>query len=146
MGYAAKGVSDRTHKELKPAEVYQVFIDEFMENRRAFDIPECHFKQIPDGITATVTIAKDGKKTDVVADGNGRLDAVTNALKKYFGMEFTLTTYEQHAMSEKSDSKALSFVSVEKDGKTYWGAGVDEDIIQSSINALVAALNNYFTA
>lgn len=146
MGYAAKGVSDRTHKELKPAEVYQVFIDEFMENRRAFDIPECHFKQTPDGITATVTIAKDGKKTDVIADGNGRLDAVTNALKKYFGMEFTLTTYEQHAMSEKSDSKALSFVSVEKDGKTYWGAGVDEDIIQSSINALVAALNNYFTA
>ena len=47
-------------------------------------------------------------------------------------------------MSEKSDSKALSFVGVEKDGKFYWGAGVDEDIIQSSINALVSALNNYF--
>ena len=47
-------------------------------------------------------------------------------------------------MSEKSDSKALSFVGVEQNGKYYWGAGVDEDIIQSSINALVAALNNYF--
>ncbi len=144
MGYAAKGVSDRTHKELKPAEVYKVFLDEFVENRRAFDIPECHFKQIPDGITATVTVMRRGERADVVADGNGRLDAVTNALKKYFGVDFTLTTYEQHAMSEKSDSKALSFVGVEKDGKAYWGAGVDEDIIQSSINALVAALNNYF--
>ena len=144
MGYAAKGVSDRTHKELKPAEVYKVFVDEFLENRKAFDIPECHFKQIPDGITATVTVMQKGKKTETVADGNGRLDAVTNALKKYFGVEFTLTTYEQHAMSEKSDSKALSFVGVEKDGKFYWGAGVDEDIIQSSINALVSALNNYF--
>ena len=144
MGYAAKGVSDRTHKELKPAEVYQVFLDEFVENRRAFDIPECHFKQIPEGITATVTVMQKGKRADVVADGNGRLDAVTNALKKYFGVDFTLTTYEQHAMSEKSDSKALSFVGVEQNGKYYWGAGVDEDIIQSSINALVAALNNYF--
>ena len=144
MGYAAKGVSDRTHKELKPAEVYKVFVDEFLENRKAFDIPECHFKQIPDGITATVTVMQKGKKTETVADGNGRLDAVTNALKKHFGVEFTLTTYEQHAMSEKSDSKALSFVGVEKDGKFYWGAGVDEDIIQSSINALVSALNNYF--
>ena len=144
MGYAAKGVSDRTHKELKPAEVYKVFVDEFLENRKAFDIPECHFKQIPDGITATVTVMQKGKKTETIADGNGRLDAVTNALKKHFGVEFTLTTYEQHAMSEKSDSKALSFVGVEKDGKFYWGAGVDEDIIQSSINALVSALNNYF--
>lgn len=144
MGYAAKGVSDRTHKELKPAEVYQVFVDEFVENRRAFDVPECHFKQLPGGITATVTVLQKGKKTDTVADGNGRLDAVTNALKKHFGVEFTLTTYEQRALSEKSDAKALSFVGVEENGKFYWGAGVDEDIIQSSINALVAALNNYF--
>ena len=144
MGYAAKGVSDRTHKELKPAEVYQVFVDEFVENRRAFEVPECHFKQLPDGITATVTVLQKGKKTDTVADGNGRLDAVTNALKKHFGVEFTLTTYEQRALSEKSDAKALSFVGVEENGKFYWGAGVDEDIIQSSINALVAALNNYF--
>ena len=144
MGYAAKGVSDRTHKELKPAEVYQVFVDQFVENRRAFEVPECHFKQLPDGITATVTVLQKGKKTDTVADGNGRLDAVTNALKKHFGVEFTLTTYEQRALSEKSDAKALSFVGVEENGKFYWGAGVDEDIIQSSINALVAALNNYF--
>lgn len=143
MGYAAKGVSDRTHKELKPAEVYKVFVDEFVENRRVFDIPECHFKQIPEGITATVTVMQKGKTSDIVADGNGRLDAVTNALKKYFGVDFVLTTYEQHAMSEKSDSKALSFVGVEQEGKFYWGAGVDEDIIQSSINALVSALNNY---
>ena len=68
---------------------------------------------------------------------------MTNALKEFFKIAFTLTTYEQRALSEKSDSQALSFVGLEKDGKSYWGAGVDEDIIQSSINALVSALNNY---
>lgn len=145
MGYAAKGVSDRLHKELKPAEVYKIFEDEFLNNRRAFDIPECHFRQLEDGIAASVTVLEKGKKPAVVeADGNGRLDAVTNALKKHFGLEFTLTTYEQHALSEKSDSKALSYVGIEKDGKFYWGAGIDEDIIKSSIDALVCAMNNYF--
>ena len=144
MGYAAKGVSDRTHKELKPAEVYRVFVENFIENRAAFDVPECHFKQLPDGISAAVTVMEKGKTTVVSAEGNGRLDAVTNALKLHFGIDFVLTTYEQHAMSEKSDSQALSYVGLEKDGAHYWGAGVDEDIIQSSINALVSALNNYF--
>lgn len=144
MGYAAKGVSDRTHKELKPAEVYEVFLQRFVENRGTFSVPECHFKQLGNGIEATVTIAR-GKDTAVVtAVGNGRLDAVTEALKAHFGIKFELTTYEQRALSEKSDSQALSFVGVEKGGKAYWGAGVDEDIIQSSINALVSALNNYF--
>ena len=144
MGYAAKGVSDRTHKELKPAEVYRVFVEQFVENRGVFDVPECHFKQLPDGISAAVTVMEKGKNSLVVnAKGNGRLDAVTNALKSYFKVDFVLTTYEQRALSEKSDSDALSFVGLEKDGKHYWGAGVDEDIIQSSINALVSALNNY---
>ena len=53
-----------------------------------------------------------------------------------------LTTYEQHALSEKSDSKALSFVGLEKDGKSYWGAGINEDIIRSSVDALASAMNN----
>ena len=144
MGYAAKRVSDRLHKELKPAEVYKVFEEEFLNNRRFFDIPECHFRQLDDGISATVTVLEKGKEPAVaVADGNGRLDAVTNALKKHFGFDFVLTAYEQRALSEKSDSKALSYVGIEKDGKFYWGAGVDEDIIKSSIDALVSAMNNY---
>ncbi len=144
MGYAAKRVSDRLHKELKPAEVYKVFEEEFLNNRRFFDIPECHFRQLDDGISATVTVFEKEKEPAVaVADGNGRLDAVTNALKKHFGFDFVLTTYEQRALSEKSDSKALSYVGIEKDGKFYWGAGVDEDIIKSSIDALVSAMNNY---
>ena len=144
MGYAAKRVSDRLHKELKPAEVYKVFEEEFLNNRRFFDIPECHFRQLGDGISATVTVLEKGKEPAVaVADGNGRLDAVTDALKKHFGFDFVLTTYEQRALSEKSDSKALSYVGIEKDGKFYWGAGVDEDIIKSSIDALVSAMNNY---
>ena len=73
------------------------------------------------------------------------MDAVTNALKAYFNVEFELVTYEQRALSEKSNSKALSFVGLKKDGKIYWGAGISDDIIQSSIDALVSALNNRFT-
>lgn len=145
MGYAAKGVSDRTHKELKPTEVYQVFRQFFVENRNVFSVPECHFQQIPDGIKAVVTVARKGSTKNITAEGNGRLDAVTNALKAYFNVEFELVTYEQKALSEKSNSQALSFVGLKKDGKIYWGAGISDDIIQSSIDALVSALNNRFT-
>ncbi len=146
MGYAAKDVSDKTHKELKPDEVYRVFLERFVENRPLFDVSECHFKQLAGGIEATVTVAEQGKKSVVQAVGNGRLDAVSNALKKHFGAAYTLTTYEQHSLGEQSTSKALSFVGVEGDGKTGWGAGIDEDIIQSSFEALCAALNNLFVS
>ena len=141
MGYAAKGVSDHLHKELHPEEIYKIFCEHVVDGRRAFDVLECHYKQI-NGITATVTVLKDGKMTDVTAEGNGRLNAVSNALKNFLGVSYTLTDYEEHALTQRSSSKAISYVGIESDGKPYWGAGVDEDIITSSVKALVAAINN----
>ena len=141
MGYAAKDVSDKLHKELHPDEIYKIFCEHFLERRRAFDVIECHYKQTG-GITTTVTVLKDAKMTDVIAEGNGRLNAVSNALKKFLGVEYTLTDYEEHALTQRSSSKAISYVGIESGGKSYWGAGVDEDIITSSVKALVSAINN----
>ncbi len=145
MGYAAKDVSDKAHKELHPDEIYKIFDENFLSNRQAFDVIECHYKQI-NGITATVTVLKDGKMTDISAEGNGRLNAVSNALKAFLGVEYTLTDYEEHALTQRSSSRAISYVGIESGGKTLWGAGVDEDIITSSVKALVSAINNLLSA
>lgn len=145
MGYITKDVSDKLHKELKAPEIYEVFKEHFLDNRAVFDVTEAHYRQT-DGIEATVTIGIDGGKATVTAHGNGRLDAVSNALKKYFGTDYKLVGYEQHALTDGSSSQAISYVGVEKEGRTYWGAGVHEDIITSSIRALVVAINNCFSA
>ena len=140
VGYLMKGISDQRHKELVPEEVYRIFEEKYIEQREIFDIPECHFKQV-DGITAQVTIEQNGEKRVVEASGNGRLDAVSNALKKYFGISYELSAYEEHAISRGSSSKAAAYVGILCNGKMYWGVGIDEDIIRSSIAALVSAGN-----
>ena len=56
-------------------------------------------------------------------------------------MEYELATYEEHAISKGSASKAAAYVSILHDGHTFWGVGVDEDIIKASIAALVSAVN-----
>ncbi len=144
MGYCAKHASDVSHKELKADELYALFESEFLNARGVFDVGECHYRQV-DGITASVeVIESDGKRTVVEATGNGRLDAVSNALKKYFGIAYTLTGYEQHALTSGSFAQAISYVGVERDGTVYWGAGTHTDIIRSSVRALVSAINNSF--
>ncbi len=145
MGYKVKHVSDVTHSELKPADIYEVFKNNYLQNRPVFDITECHFRQI-DGIEACVSLSHGDKVTQVISKGNGRLDAVSNALKAYFGKEYTLSCYEQHALTQGSRSKAISYVGVEADGKMFFGAGVDDDIITSSYKALVSAVNNMLKA
>lgn len=138
--YLVKCTSDERHKELAPKDIYEIFEEHYINAKPVFDIPECHFKQ-ESGIKAQVTIAQNGENKVVETSGNGRLDAVSNAIKAYFGIDYELTFYEEHAISKGSSSKAAAYVGLVRGGKTFWGVGIDEDIIKSSIAALVAAGN-----
>ncbi len=140
LGYLVKDVSDKRDQELSAELIYEIFKKNYRDVEKKFDIPECHFQQ-RDGIDAVVTIEQDGKRTEAVGHGNGRLDAVSNALKAHFKIEYELTDYEQHAVSRTTSSKAMSYVSIMVDEQIIWGAGLDEDIIKSSIYALMAAIN-----
>lgn len=141
VGYLVKGVSDRRHQELLPKEIYSIFEETYILPREVFDIPECHFVQ-QNGIKAEVTIEQKGNRRVIRTSGNGRLDAVSNAVKTYFGMDYELSIYEEHAISKGSSSKAAAYVGIMNNGKLYWGVGVDEDIIKASIAALVSATNS----
>ena len=71
---------------------------------------------------------------------------MSTAVKTYFGISYELSSYEEHAISKGSSSKAASYVSLKCKGKVYWGVGIDEDIIRSSIEALVSAANKLAAA
>ncbi len=140
VGYTVKHVSDVEHRELSPRLVYDIFSKEYIEPMPYFNIPECHFRQ-ENGIMAETTIAS-GERTAIVdASGNGRLDAVSNTIKQYFGVTYELSVYEEHALSHGSASKAMAYVGITSRGYMYWGAGMDEDIIKASIRALTVAVN-----
>ena len=143
MGYAAKAVSDHKHKELHPDEIFSLFKSTFENVVEPYSINEVHFQQKEHGIVTRVISTFRGKTIVTEASGNGRLDAVSNALKKAYELKYTLETYQEHALEQSSSSKAIAYVGIRKpDGTLAWGAGVDQDIIRASIDALVTAINN----
>ena len=145
MSYAVKHESDVLHKELKADEIFEVFGRKFLTPRSVFELGEVHYRQ-ENGITAIVEIKERGQSTVVEATGNGRLDAVSNALKKHFHISYNITGYEQHALSSGSFAQAISYLGVETREHVYWGAGENSDITISSMQALVSALNNLLSA
>ena len=142
LGYTVKGVSDHQHKELSPKEVLDIFQNEYVNREDTVKLMECHFKQI-DGIQAELTILVNGEKKVYHGQGNGRLDAISNAIMKHFDIKFSLVTYEEHALQVGSDSQACAYVGLEVEGVNgiVWGAGIKSDIIDASAYALISALN-----
>ena len=140
VGYLVKDISDKEHAELEPARIYRIFEDSYVHNHTQFHLEDCHFRR-ENGIVATVVLETDRQRFEVEASGSGRLDAVNHCIMQHFGLEYRLSVYEEHALGEGADARAVTYVSLVSDGQTFWGVGIHADIIQSSIDALVSAVN-----
>ena len=142
FGYHVKSISDHEHRELLPKEVYDIFMRDYVNQAELVNISRANYTDSHDGlIEGIITIEYNGKVSKVASEGNGRLDCASNALKSILGVDYSLESYSQHALEESTNSKAASYVSIAKNGKIYWGCGIDSDIGNSSVKALVSAVN-----
>ena len=149
FGYHVKSISDHAHKELSAQEVHDIFVRDFVNLEDKISVGETIFEENlvteygkVEGVAwGKINITYQGESKLVNAEGNGRLDCVCNAIRKLLKKSFKLESYTEHATSEHSTAKAASYVSISLDGKTYWGAGIHSDIMRSSVNALVSAVN-----
>ena len=151
VGYMMKDISDKAHEELKPAEIFEVFEKKYINYFSPLDITEAYFSHFSstksesdDGFAVHMKVVIDGKESyELEGKGNGRLDAVANALKKtHYKFNYKFVTYSEHAISQESNSKAAAYICIEDEvGRQFWGVGTQADIILASVNALVSALN-----
>ena len=153
IGYMIKDISDRKHKELSPKEIYRYFEKEYINCFDKIDITDAEFTKLPksekmgdNGMKVKINVLFAGEHYTLQATGNGRLDSVTNALRKGpYELVYDFITYSEHALESESSSRAASYVAIkDKNGETFWGVGIHNDIIYASVNALVSAVNRAF--
>ena len=143
FGYCVKNISDKKHKELLPDEIYQIFHDEYVNVESPYKLIDFSLKKEIDGTrSGIVEMEINGEHVTYQAKGNGRLDAVSNALQKNLGVKYHNLTYNEHALDIGQSSRAIAYISITSDNnKIFWGAGMDTDIITASILALISAIN-----
>ena len=142
FGYAVKSISDHQHKELMPEEIYDIFVARYVNIKTPIELVDYHVAK-KDGIEVSLELIVDGEKREITGVGNGRFDAVGNAIKKHLGIQYGNLTYAEHAMEQgQQTSSAVAYVSLQaQNGSVVWGAGIDTDIITASIRALISAVN-----
>ncbi len=144
FSYFCKEYSAKEQKELLPSDVLALFEEKYFLSLSDINFENMHFYRKGSVVETEITFSENGKKTLVKANGNGSLDAVSNALKRYTGRSYTLFEYFEHSLAGKgSGSVAASYIGIkDEEGKEYWGAGTDTDIIHAGANALLSAFNN----
>ena len=146
FGYHVKSISDHAHKELSSDEVHDIFLRDFVNLRDILRVVNANCEDVSaDEVKGRVEIEYRGKVQAVEVNGNGRLDCISNAIKAVTGRDYVLESYVEHALEEKSTSKAASYVSISENSNVHWGVGIHSDIMTSSISALVSAVNRMLT-
>ncbi len=149
FGRIIQEASDAYGDELPAEMIFHAFEKEYLLNTngfalKSFNVLKRHIDQAEELSTAEVEaiVVVHGRETEVKAVGNGPLDAFCQALRDAIGLQFTLHSYHEHALTRGSSSKAVSYIEIlDRDNESWWGAGVDTDIIIASIKALLSALN-----
>ncbi len=142
-GYFVKSVSDHEHRELSPNEVRDLFIKEYVNVISPIELIDYTFGKAQDKVLIVMHVLYNGDAKTLTGTGNGQLAAAADALKNAYNIDFTITTYTEHALDDHSESRAAAYVGITQriNGKSYFACGIDNDIMKASIKAVIGAIN-----
>jgi 2-isopropylmalate synthase len=88
-------------------------------------------------------ISVDGEEQELEGTGNGPISSLANALSSV-GIDLDVADYKEHAIGGGKSVKAASYIECTASGSNakVWGVGVHEDVVQSSLIALLSAASN----
>ena len=149
FGQIIQKLTDTAGRELKAVELWNAFESTYLQNNvpyglESFNVVKRHIDNDEEASVAEIqaVVTVDQHKKEIMANGNGPLDAFCSALKKDVCGDFILNRYHEHALSVSSSSKAVAYIEILKeDGSVKWGVGIDTDIIVASIKAVLSSLN-----
>jgi 2-isopropylmalate synthase len=83
----------------------------------------------------------DGRSVQRTASGDGPVDAAFKAIEGATGIKITLRKFEVQAVSEGEDAQGEARVYVEYNRKSYRGASVSTNIVESGTRAFLEVIN-----
>jgi len=95
-------------------------------------------------------VSIDGEEHKLVGMGNGPISSLANALST-IGIDLDVADYKEHSISGDAKAvgggknvKAVSYIECTSAGSAQkvWGVGIHEDVVQSSLIALLSAASN----
>jgi 2-isopropylmalate synthase len=145
IGAIIQRLSDRVGREVTATEVHQAFEEAFVRPGGPYELSGFWPRpddQEPTLIHGEVHLSIDGVEKRATADGNGPLSAFVHALYKLGIEHFTVDNYHEQALGKGEDAQAVAYVPLKFKGDgTLFGVGLDTNIDQAAVRAIVAGLN-----
>jgi 2-isopropylmalate synthase len=139
--------TDSEGGEVTSAALWEIFNDEYLPSQDdaqkwgRFELKKMRTTSEMDGVVDLDVVLRDGAdEVSVSGRGNGPISAFLEILEKQ-GISVQLLDYTEHTLGAFSDAQAAAYIELSVAGKTLWGVGIDGDISNASLKAVISAVN-----
>jgi 2-isopropylmalate synthase len=135
--------TDTEGGEITPEEIWSVFRAEYLDREAPLRLNSIHTSSATGQKDALdVNVYVDGEIQSLHGEGNGPLSAFIAAINELpHDFDIRLLDYAEHTLAASGDSLAAAYVELVVRGTTYWGVGIDANIVTASLKAVVSAVN-----
>jgi 2-isopropylmalate synthase len=132
--------AEESGQEISPEQIWKLFQQQYLNiasplTLKSFSIEKAEHESIK-GV-----IELDGQEFEIQGEGAGMLEAFVDGLEHTFGMELQIQEYGEHALSQSSSADAVTYLQLKYENERFTGIAIDEDIVTSSVNALLNAVS-----
>ena len=141
MSQKIQKLADESGKEISSPEIWDIFENNFLIAKGDF-LYLSHLSSTRDDVNQLeLKMSINSKEYLISGLGNGPIDAFINGLCEKLGVQIKVSDYHQSAISSGSDAQAAAYIELEKDGKTSWGVGINQNTTRASFEAIIVGLS-----
>lgn len=140
-----KSLADRK-KQIFDEDIIALVMD-MIDHEKAVEVVHHHYHSDEQGYAyADVRLKTPEGIREDAAVGDGAVDASLKAAERALGKPISLKDFQVRAVTSGKDALGEVMLKVEYEGKLYHGRAIHTDIITSSVNAYVNAINSIYFA
>lgn len=143
VSQAVQNFTEINDCEVNADQIWHIFNQSFVDPKQAIELNDYKISRHNSIENIHAAISINGNKHIISGQGNGPIDAFCNGLNQYFNCMIDIKQYEQTAINEHNNAKALSMIHTTIDGVKYLSANKDSDTITASLTCLLIALSKH---
>jgi len=145
VGSLVSRLADQRGVELTGQDIYDLFREGFVNLESPLKLLSYEIKRLRDDPVRyrfAGVLATGEESIPVEGEGNGPINSLVRAIENQGWKNFHLQDYEQHAIGHGSATSSAAYILIEReDGRRFHGCGLDTNIEEAGLKALLSAVN-----
>ncbi len=136
-----QAITEDTGTEISPVAMWDAFSGEYLHENPHYLLRSHELTAASTGDSSIVAqVEVDGTPATVTGTGNGPIAAFVHAIRTQLDVDIDVVDYHEHSLGAGAGATAVCYVeTVDQEGTTRWGVGIDPNIITASLKAVLGA-------